>query len=185
MPRNAEEDDVVGKRPKVGISMAWWKDAWPSDTPPKNNDTVRKAITRYKRAKGSGSPGDFQNAVVNLHKAFDLVAADAKRQLRMHPKKRSAFNKDLEKAALMAADEAEKALKSGDALVLFYRRDIGAALQEAASKGRLMDFKFPEQQLELNVPEIILDELQSTGSHKMLVAMIDQNFDGMCLEIQS
>ena len=167
------DDDVVGKRPKVGISMAWWKEAWPAETPPKSYNEVRSAITLYKRTKSGRSVGDFADAVEDLVETLEKVAEEARKQLKRHPLKKRAFLKDIEKAKAMAEDERDKALKAGNSETQFYKASFSDILQKQLVKANITWAKIPEKFVELSLPAILVDELIATNSSAMLISQLD------------
>ncbi|MCU9850043.1 hypothetical protein OEZ60_18745 [Defluviimonas sp. WL0024] len=177
MPKVKQDDDEVGKRPKVAISMAWWKEAWPLEEPCKHDYDVRRAISNYKVTKAGQSTDQFLEACRRLLEAFDKVATVAATEFKRHPLKKRAMLKDLKIAAEMVAKESKQAIASGDQLTLIYKRSFGTAVTDALEKAEISRISVPGRYVELSVPQIIVDELRVSKSYPMLIKFIDQEFE--------
>lgn len=181
MPLDDFSDKEVRKRPKPELNERWWKQAWPGGVSSNYDGLMRRAIKDYKAAKRGTSRDDLEKSLKALKAVSDKIRGEAKKQLKLLPKRQKAILGDLDAFDTLVDGELATLAKFGTKTRVVYKRDFRGALVDRVRKiSAYNDFDLKKDAnllIEHSLLDAVVDEIETKNALAMLNMQFNYVFD--------
>lgn len=159
----------------VQLTEGWWKTAWPSDTPPKSYEAMKKAIKNAKAAKRGLSKMDYIASLTIIQDIIKDLEAEAAKQFRTTVTSKVKAKKML--AEFRSFIETQEAGVDMDAKpVTVFKKSFGDAVK-AKVKHRKAIEDMDKMEVSLDLMTWLVNELRDKNAEAMLNKALNREFD--------